>query len=421
MEILSMLDLAAGRVAPGWFILLVALLLRATPAAAHPMPYTAVLLDFDRDSVAAELILPLQELQLGFEKPLLDAPEQVMPRYGPALKDYVLAHVHPTAPDGRPWSVEVSGMDVKLNELPMDLDVHLTLRPPAGAPLRKFTLNYDVIVHQVVSHKSFVFVRNDWNDARFRPTDRLPPMPEAVGLIRYLVYSVHIDRTQGSFWRGFGSVMMLGMTHIAGGMDHLLFLFVLLLPAPLRAAGNRWGGFRGMKPSFVQLLKIVTAFTIGHSLTLIIGGFGWLRLPQRPVEILIAVSILVSAIHAMRPWFPGREPWVAGGFGLVHGLAFSSSIAGFGFSPWHMAMTILGFNLGIELMQLAVVVAIVPTLILLSSSRSYAPVRITGAALAGTAALVWIGARVDLWTQDPGPKPAAAIVMPPGSARPGRS
>ena len=411
---------AARRPGPGWLLLLAALL-RATPAVAHPMPYTAVLLDFDRNSVAAELVLPLQELQLGFQEPLLAAPAQVIPRYGPALGQYLRAHVHPTAPDGRPWTVEVRGLDVRLSEVTPDIVAHLTLRPPAGAPLRRFTLNYDVIVHEVLSHKAFVFIRNDWNDARFRPADQVPPMPEAVGLVRYLVYAVPIDRTQGSFWRGFGSVMMLGMSHIAGGLDHLLFLFVLLLPAPLRAAGNRWGGFRGLKPSFVQLLKIVTAFTVGHSCTLVIGGFGWLRLPQRPVEILIAVSILVSAIHAIRPWFAGREPWVAGGFGLVHGLAFSSSIAAFGFSPWHLAMTILGFNLGIEVMQLAVVVTVVPTLILLSRRQSYAPVRITGAALAAAAALVWIGARVDFRSPDPAPPPRAAWLAPIPSTRPNRS
>ncbi len=154
----------------------------------------------------------------------------------------------------------------------------------------------------------------------------------------------------------------------------------------------------------------MTAFTIGHSLALLIGGMGWLRLPQRPVEILVAVSIFVSAIHAIRPIFAGREPWVAGGFGLVHGLAFSSSIAQFGFSPWHLAMTIFGFNLGIELMQLAVVVMVIPLLILLSRSRSYTPLRVTGAALAAVAAVAWIGARVDFWTKDPGPQPGAAIL-----------
>ena len=373
------------------------------------MPYTAVMLDFHRDAVVAELVLPLQELELSFGHPLLEHPEKVLPEHGPAMKDYLLAHVHPVAPDGRPWEVAVADMDVRMKEQPFDLVAHLTLTPPPGAPLRRFTLNYDVIVHEVVSHKSFVFVRNDWNDAHFRSRDLVPPTPEAVGLIRYLVYSVNIDQTGGSFWRGFGSVLALGMSHIAGGLDHLLFLFVLLLPAPLRAEQGRWAGFRGLNPSFVQLLKLVTAFTLGHSLTLLIGGMGWLRLPQKPVEILIAVSILVSATHAIRPWFAGWEPWVAGGFGMVHGLAFSSSIADFGFSPWHLTMTILGFNLGIELMQLALVLAVVPVLILLSQAGRYAPVRIVGATLSALAAIFWIGVRTGLWKQDPGHNPRAAF------------
>ena len=386
--------------------------LQLTRAAAHPMPSTAVMLDFGHGGVSAELILPLQELELGFKQPMLEHPEQVLPKDGPALKDYLLAHVHPTAPDGRPWTVEVSDLSVQMKELPYDLVAHLWMQPPPGASLRQFNFNYDVIVHEVISHKAYVFVRNDWNEARFHPTDQVPPMPEAIGLIRYLVYSVDINRTGGSFWRGFSSVLTLGVQHIAGGLDHLLFLFVLLLPAPLLPAGKRWGAFRGMKGSFGQLLKIVTAFTIGHSLTLLIGGMGWLRLPQKPVEILIAVSIFVSAVHAIRPIFAGKEAWIAGGFGLVHGLAFSTSIAQFGFSPWHLMMTILSFNLGIELMQLVVVVMVVPVLILLSRSQTYSPVRLTGATLAAVAALLWIGARVEFWKKDPVTHPGATLVAP---------
>lgn len=389
-------------------LVLVSACLSPLTASAHQMPYTAILLDFGHDGVSAELILPLQELELGFKQPMLEHPEQVITKDGPALKEYLLAHVHPTAPDGRPWTVEVSDMEVRLKEQPFDLVAHLWMQPPAGAPARQFKLDYDVIVHEVVSHKAFVFIRNDWNEARFRPKDQMPTMPEAVGLIRYLVYSVDINRTGGSFWRGFDSVLLLGVQHIAGGLDHLLFLFVLLLPAPLFASGRHWGGFRGLRPSFVQLLKIVTAFTAGHSLTLLVGGMGWVRLPQRPVEILIAVSILVSAVHAIRPIFAGWEPWVAGGFGLVHGLAFSTSIAEFGFTHWHLAMTILSFNLGIELMQLVLVVMAVPALILLGRSQVYLPVRVVGASLAAVAALIWIGARVEFWKKDPGPNPSAA-------------
>jgi hypothetical protein len=156
------------------------------------------------------------------------------------------------------------------------------------------------------------------------------------------------------------------------------------------AAGGRWSGYAGWRRTFRSLAIIVTAFSIGHSLTLIGGAlFGW-ELPTQPVEILIAVSILISAIHAWRPLFPGREALVAGGFGLVHGLAFATLIGQIGLDPWQTALSILGFNLGIELIQLLVVAAVMPALIWLARTEHYRPVRTAGAAIAAVAAIFWI-------------------------------
>jgi len=123
--------------------------------------------------------------------------------------------------------------------------------------------------------------------------------------------------------------------------------------------------------SLVQILRIVTAFTLGHSLTLVLSAFGLLRLPSRPVEVLIAVSILVSAIHAIRPIFPRREAAIAAFFGLIHGLAFASALSDLGFGQWYRFVSILSFNLGIEAMQHAVVVATLPSLLLLSRTSAY--------------------------------------------------
>ena len=126
-----------------------------------------------------------------------------------------------------------------------------------------------------------------------------------------------------------------------------------------------------MHRSLVQILRIVTAFTLGHSLTLVLSAFGLLRLPSRPVEVLIAVSILVSAIHAIRPIFPRREAAIAAFFGLIHGLAFASALSDLGFGQWYRFVSILSFNLGIEAMQHAVVVATLPSLLLLSRTSAY--------------------------------------------------
>jgi hypothetical protein len=197
----------------------------------------------------------------------------------------------------------------------------------------------------------------------------------------------------GPEWLGYVGMLRLGMRHIAEGTDHLLFLLVLLLPAPLLAGAGRWGRHAGVRASAGRLLRIVTAFTVGHSLTLAAVATGLVSAPSGPVEVLIAVSILVSAVHALRPIFPGREAYVAGGFGLVHGLAFATLISSYGLDLWHRTLTVLGFNLGIELMQLAILAATVPSLLLLARTPVYGVLRVAGAAVAGVAALGWIGER----------------------------
>jgi hypothetical protein len=189
---------------------------------------------------------------------------------------------------------------------------------------------------------------------------------------------------------GFGSVFRLGVRHIAEGTDHLLFLLALLLPAPMLVSGSCWSGFAGIRDSLLRILKVVSAFTLGHSVTLAMAALGVVHVPSRPIEILIAVSILVSAIHALRPLFPGRESAIAGFFGLVHGLAFATTLGELGFGPWARVANLMAFNLGIEAMQIVVVAAILPSLLVLSRTPTYSVLRIGGALFAGCAALGWI-------------------------------
>jgi HupE / UreJ protein len=188
---------------------------------------------------------------------------------------------------------------------------------------------------------------------------------------------------------GMPSMFRLGMRHIAEGTDHLLFLIALLLPAPLLAVCSRWAKLGGVRRGLIQILRVVTAFTIGHSITLALGALGLVCLPIRLVEVLIAVSILVSAVHALRPLFPGREPIIAAGFGLIHGLAFVTTLQILGIGAWQRAASILGFNLGIETMQLIVVCAILPSLVLLSRTRAYTALRLIGATFAAFASINW--------------------------------
>jgi hypothetical protein len=190
------------------------------------------------------------------------------------------------------------------------------------------------------------------------------------------------------------SLFALGMRHIAEGTDHLLFLLVLLLPAPLLVSGSRWGLSTGSRQSLFKIVGIVTAFTIGHSVSLSLAALGYVRVPEQPVEMLIAVSIFVSSLHAFRPLFPGKEAWIAGFFGLIHGLAFAATLERLDLGRWERVAGILAFNVGIETMQMIVVAGILPSLMLMSRTRAYPILRNGGAVLAGAASVGWIVERL---------------------------
>lgn len=386
-------------------------------ARAHPMNSTLILLEIHEHNVQAELRIPLSELGLALEQNLTTG--ELLPAREAAIRDYLGQHVRASGPDGQPWTVKIEslleGEMVQTGASTYrELEAHLSLIPPGfisptGVETRVFNLRYDAVIHTVPTHIALVSIRQDW---RGGITPELEPT--TVGIVHLdplagKVAPLEIDRSGGSLWRGFAGMFRVGWLHIAEGTDHLLFLLTLLLPAVLlptgalaqrrgERLGNRlyWGGFAGVRRSLSGILKIVTAFTVGHSLTLIFGAVFRINIPAQPIEALIAFSILVSAVHALRPIFPQREVWVAGGFGLIHGMAFSFTLAALQLNPAQMALSLLGFNLGIEAMQLVVIALTIPWLILLARTPFYAPVQTMGALLAGFAALGWLGQRLGL-------------------------
>jgi hypothetical protein len=176
---------------------------------------------------------------------------------------------------------------------------------------------------------------------------------------------------------------------------------MLLIPAPLVARGGRWRHGGDARRSVIRVLHVVTAFAIGHSITLALATLGLIHLPGRLVESLIALSILVSALHALRPLAPRGEPIIAAGFGLVHGLAFAALLGDLGLSGGALVFSLLGFNLGIELTQLLVVTLMMPSLYALSQTRAYDVLRpalaVCGLVLSGA----WLLERTTLIGSDP--------------------
>lgn len=362
---------------------------------AHPSPNTLVFLDISPDRVAMEVQMPVPELELVFGHEISKDPQTIVERFGPQLTDYLLAHIQAYVSKSHPWTVVIKslkmdkGKYVDSNIPYWEVNAEIFLLPQPGEGTRTFSLAYDAIMHQVVNHAALVSIRNDWETGTIHQ-DSTEAAVIGWNLKDNRIPALEINLDKGSRWRGFASMVGLGMQHIKEGTDHLLFLLVLLLPAMLLVKEKAWQGYGGTGYSTRNILKIVTAFTLGHSITLLLAALGWVRLPQQPVEILIALSILVSAIHAIRPIFPGKEMYVAVGFGLIHGLAFATVLSELNLGTGTLALSILGFNLGIETMQLLIVVATVPWLIILSRRDFYKYLRVVGAIGAAMAAIIWI-------------------------------
>ena len=165
-----------------------------------------------------------------------------------------------------------------------------------------------------------------------------------------------------------------GVWHIWIGFDHILFLLALLLPAVLLR--RRWGrgsgvhGVSRFKDASLSVLAVVTAFTLAHSITLSLAALQIISLPSRLVESAIAASVVFAAANNLVPMVQGR--WLmAFFFGLIHGFGFASVLTELGLPTGALAVSLVGFNLGVELGQLAIVAVFLPLAFVLRHTPFY--------------------------------------------------
>jgi len=392
MVVLKTKTLKTTRLKFSFVLLLVCLL--GKQAIAHSFPDSKAEIFVQQKRLLVHFKTPVEMLNLAAKMQVTTLTKQT--------KDSIIAYFakHISATDDLKSSWSTSYNDVFIQKTDYlsygkydELVIEFYLTPSQQQSLKSFYFNCDAIVHQVVNQSTFVFVKQDLNNGIDGNNAREAGTIQ-VDYKTNKILPVKIELGNGSWFTGFKSMVALGMQHIKEGTDHLLFLIVLLLPAMLLTNGRKWGKFGGVKYSIVKLLKIVTAFTLGHSATLLISALGWLQLPAQPIEVLIAVSILVSAVHAITPIFPNKETYIAAGFGLVHGLAFASVLANIKLDIGSLILSIFGFNVGIELMQLAIIGCIIPFLILLSKTNQYQWFRVTCAVLSAIAAIAWIIERI---------------------------
>ncbi len=189
----------------------------------------------------------------------------------------------------------------------------------------------------------------------------------------------------------FGQYLVEGIWHIWIGFDHILFLLALLLPAVLVHEAGRWRGVARFGEALREVLWVVTAFTIAHSITLTLAAMGLVALPSRLVESAIAASVVLAAANNLKPLVEGRRWMVAFGFGLIHGFGFASVLAELGLPQETLVLSLLGFNLGVETGQLAIVAVFLPLAYALRATGFYRRgVFIGGSLLTLAIALVWL-------------------------------
>lgn len=333
-----------------------------TAAAAHPAPFSYLDLRLGADGLGGTLTV--HDLDAAFELKITDADALLDPavarRHGPALAAILARRLHLRL-DGRDVAVTLD----EVTPVPDRQGLRFTLRTGGGASPGRVDVETTLFPYDG-SHQTFI---NVYEGEALRH--------QAILDARHSTFTYYA----GS-WQGVGAVLgtfvPAGAYHIAIGPDHLLFLAGLLL----------LGG------SLARLAGIVTAFTVGHTVTLSVAAVGLYAPPAALVEPLIALSIVLVGVDNLlvgdgAAGSRDLRPWMAGLFGLVHGFGFASVLAEFGLPREALGWSLFGFNLGVEAGQLAFVLPVAASLAWI---RRRSPVVGTRLAMVGSVVVALAGA-----------------------------
>jgi hypothetical protein len=271
-----------------------------------------------------------------------------------------------------------------------------------------------VTAHEVVAHSDgeYVVLRSTFecpstpsvldfdyglffeNDAQHRGLLHL----DAAGVTSTLTFASdhrheHVEIHAVSRGAQLAAIVRVGIHHIWAGYDHILFLLALLLPSVLKRGdekGASWEALPRFRPVLWDVLRIVTAFTVAHSLTLSLAALDVVRLPSRLTEAAIAASVVVAAANNVVPILR-EDRWVAAfALGLLHGFGFSATLIDLGLPRSALVLTLFGFNLGVEIGQMAIVLVFLPLAFLARRTIAYRRYVLVGGSLViALVATVW--------------------------------
>lgn len=306
---------------------LCAAVVTAAPAAAHKTNLTRAEVVLDGETVVYRLTVSAHDLAvaLGIETDLIaPVPRAAFEARRSALQDYLGARLA-VAGDGQACAPGPPTVDYA--RLPDDIGLDVRFR--CAAPPQELSLVYLLFFDLDAGHRALGRLVLPGAEEEFL-FDRT---------ITTLEVAVDQPAPQLSWFQRFLHILLLGVEHILIGVDHILFLLALLV-----GYARPW-----------QIVKVVTAFTLAHSVTLGLAWFGVIQLPARLVEAAIALSIAYVALENVLGRGISRRWLIAGGFGLVHGLGFYAALRELDLGGSGVVTTLLAFNLGVEAGQLAIV------------------------------------------------------------------
>ncbi len=324
-----------------------------------------VILDFESDNLDQFIILDTNENGLVSWKEIKAKKEEIT--------NFVLPHLK-ISTDGELCQNSLTNFEVYRRVHQSYIKLHINLLCPS--PKNETKVFYDLFFDVDKGQKAFFGVKE---------SNSSQPM-----ILSSRTREITIKLEQASAFQSFMNFLTEGIWHIWIGFDHILFLLMLLIPSVIYYHGKEIKPQNSLKNTLIKVLKIVTAFTIAHSITLALSVLDIVTINIQFVEIAIALSVLFTALNNLFVFMKTKIWMLAFGFGLIHGFGFANVLKEMTLNSRELVRSLLGFNLGVEIGQLAILIVVVPLIFLTRHSKFYRYIILYGfSTLTAVISMLW--------------------------------
>ena len=321
-----------------------------SPVSAHTLNESYFQIKIQNQSMSVQLELPLQEIEKALPGSTGDNQLDKV-----RISDYLRTHLKITL-DHAPVDLQFTKFEKEEQLAQEYIDVDFSLTDMKKAPTL-LEVNYNLFFAVDRQHRGLFYLTHN--------RDNLSAVFSAERTHRQFPLDF-FSRLQQFF-----EFVKLGVAHIATGIDHILFILSLLLQSVVFRAGGQWQRVKGFRQALWNMIKVATIFTVAHSITLSLAALQIIELPSRVTESMIALSIVIAGLNIFLPIFGKRLGFIIFGFGLFHGLGFSSALTELGLTGSLLVTALFGFNIGVELGQIVVLFIFFPICYLLSKKDFY--------------------------------------------------